>query len=260
MKNNLGICGSWCLWFSLAGIAAMPPATAAKAETIQYPIVSDVQLDSQSPTLNFGVSATAKAVVNGQDGSLAHAVFQIPSEVWNTPLESIVSAKVCFYAWKDQTLGRNVRLHPLARGFAEGTGNGAATGDGATWLSYDGTNLWDTAGGDYESGVWAEALKPSEGFGWFSWDISGASLWNNSNLRSFGAILKMGDESDPGYPNMPRAPFSSHESTSYPHPYVEITTGAVAVPEPATAAMLLAGGLLVAGVGFRRRHLPAVSR
>ena len=36
-------------------------------------------------------------------------------------------------------------------------------------------------------------------------------------------MLKMSDESDPGDPNMPRAPFTSSEGPASERPYVEVT-------------------------------------
>jgi len=56
---------------------------------------------------------------------------------------------------------------------------------------------------------------------WFSWDIT--PLWNNTDLRAFGAMLRMNDESDPGAANMPRAPFTSSEGAANERPYVEVT-------------------------------------
>lgn len=41
--------------------------------------------------------------------------------------------------------------YPLTRVLVEGTGNGTVSGDGATWLTHDGTNSWTTAGGDYDA-------------------------------------------------------------------------------------------------------------
>jgi len=230
------------------GAATTFAANAALADIVQYAITSDTQLDSRDPAFNFGLSTSAKVVVNGTDGSIARAVFQIPDEVWDTP-GTIVSAKVYFYVWNDQTLGRDVRLHPLTQEFVEGSGKGSATGDGATWLTRDGANAWNTAGGDYDPLVGVDAIKPSEGFGWFTWDIT--SLWNDTNLRSFGAILKMSDESDPEYPNQPRAPLTSSESTQYPCPYVEVSS----VPEPGSGMLFLAGNALLVGLILRRRRL-----
>lgn len=253
MKRIVKILRSCCLSVSVVAAGLGAAATASRADTItDYPITMETQIDSQAPTANFGAGTSAKVVVNGQDGSLARALFKVPDAAWSVSSAELVSAKVCFYLWADQTQGRDVRLHPLTEAFVEGTGSGAQTNDGATWYSRDGIQTWTTAGGDFDPGLFVDAVKPADGYGWFTWDIT--SLWDDPNLGAYGAILKMSDESDPGYPNMPRAPFTSHESTQYPHPYVEITT-VTAVPEPATGVMLLAGSLLALGaIRLRRRR------
>jgi hypothetical protein len=238
MKHSARTRSLWCLLFLLASVVVTALPTATQAETIQYSIVADAQIDSRDPDDNFGSESSAKVVVNGMDGSLARAVIQFPTEVWNTP-GTLVSAKIGFYVWADQTGDRNVRLHPLTQAFVESE---------VTWNSYDGTNSWTTPGGDYDANVYVDAVEPENGFGWFTWDIT--SLWDNANLRNIGAILKMGDESDPGYPNMPRAALTAHESDSYPHPYVEVIT----IAEPGTLAMLLAGSVLAVGTVLRRRR------
>lgn len=226
----------WCWLSLLAGVAVLIPETATRAETIQYPIVVDTQLDSQASTANFGASTSAKVVVNGNDGSLARALFQIPNEAWSQA-GSLASAKVYFHVWNDQTGERNVQLCPLTHAFVEGTGQGSGTADGATWLTYDGFNAWASPGGDFNSVLAVDGTALDDGDIWFTWDIT--SLWNNTDLRDHGAILMMSDESSPGAGIMPRAPFSSSESTGYPHPYLEITM----VPEPGAWLMLLAGGM-----------------
>lgn len=185
--------------------------------TEQYAITVDAQIDSRDPAFNYGVTTTAKVLVNGLDGSLVRTLFSLPPEIWAIHGEQLISAKVWFYVWFDQTGERTVRLHPLTRVFAEGTGDATISGDGATWLSSDGQTAWTTAGGDYDDGVYVDA---AEGGNWFSWDIT--ALWDNEELRSFGAILRMNDESDPGYANMPRAPFTSSEGPVNERPYVEI--------------------------------------
>ncbi|NLX12255.1 MAG: hypothetical protein GXY44_01195 [Phycisphaerales bacterium] len=201
---------SLCLCFGGKAVAAQPVIE-------QHAITIDAQIDSRDPTFNYGLSTTAKVLVNGLDGSLTRTLFAFPSEIWSIGHERLVSARVWFYVWFDQTGTRTVRLHPLTRVFAEGTGDATLSGDGATWLSSDGQTMWTTAGGDYDPGFYVDAV---EGGNWFSWDIT--ALWDNEGLRSYGAILKMNDESDPGYPNMPRAPFTSSEGPANERPYVEI--------------------------------------
>ena len=215
--------------------AALVPAT-GRAATVQYPILIDTQIDSRDPDINFSTDDNVKVVVNGMDGSLARAVFELPAAALAVPLSSITSVTVGYYVWNDQTEDRTVRLLPLTQSFDVST---------ATWNTYDGTSAWATLGGDFDTGMYVDAMEPAGGSGFFTWDIT--SMWSDANLRTNGAILMMDDESDPGATNMPRAPFSSAESGGDPTPYVEITT----VPEPGTCVALLVGSVL-AWSGLRR--------
>jgi len=210
-----------CLYLVTLSVSAglLMPGTPVKADIIEtFAIDVDTYIDSRAPTYNYGVAATAKVVVNGTDGSLARALFKLPDDIWSISEDQLVSAKVWFYVWMDRTADRTVTLHPLIRGFSEGTGDGTSSGDGATWQTYDGSNSWTCSGGDYDCCVFVDAVESAN---WFSWDIT--SLWNNTNLRSFGAMLAMNDESDPGYTNIPRAPFTSSDGPANERPYVEVT-------------------------------------
>lgn len=189
----------------------------ANPNTITLTINTDTYIDSRDPTYNFGVSTTAKVVVNGIDGSLTRTLFELPSEIWSISEGQLISAKVWFYVWWDQTGNRTVRLHPLTGKLVEGTGDGTSSGDGATWGTSNGTDGWTNSGGDYDPNTFVDAVESAN---WFSWDI--AAFWNNPSLRSFGAILRMNDESDPGYPNMPRAPFTSSDGPANERPYIEV--------------------------------------
>ena len=206
-----------------AGAAFLALTTLAHAAPVTqtFPIDVDTYVDSQSPTTNYGLSGTTKVVVNGNDGSLARGLFQVPAAAWAISSADLISAKVWFWTFKDNTGSRNVRLEPLTRSFGE---------TGANWQTADGVTPWTTPGGDFDAASGVEAVK---GANWFSWDIT--PLWNNTNLRSFGAILRMNDETNPGAGNMPRAPFNSSDNTAS-LPYVEVTY----TPEPATLVGLLA--------------------
>jgi hypothetical protein len=192
------------------------PVKASIVET--FTIDVDTYLDSRDATNNYGVATTVKVLVNGTDGSLARAVFELPDDIWSISEDQLISAKVWFYVWMDRTADRTVTLHPLIRGFAEGTSDGTPSGDGATWQTYDGSNPWTCTGGEYDSSILVDAVESAN---WFSWDIT--ALWNNPLLRSFGGMLKMNDESDPGSPNIPRAPFTSSDGPANERPYIEVT-------------------------------------
>jgi len=206
--------------FMVSGFAGLfmqaAPVKAASVKT--FAIDVDTYLDSRDPTYNYGVATTAKVLVNGTDGTLARALFKLPDGVWSISEDQLISVKVWFYVWMDRTAERTVTLHPLIRGFVEGTGDGTPSGDGATWQTYDGSNSWTCTGGDYDSSVFVNAVESAN---WFSWDIT--ALWDNTNLRSFGAMLKMNDESNPGSSNIPRAPFTSSDGPANERPYIEVT-------------------------------------
>jgi hypothetical protein len=210
-----------CLYlFTLSvSIGLFMLATSLEADIVEtFPIDVDTYIDSRDPIFNYGVGTTAKVVVNGTDRSVARVLFRLPDSIWSISEGQLISAKIWFYVWMDRTADRAVTLHPLIRGFAEGTGDGTLSGDGATWQTYDGTNWWTFTGGDYDCRFFIDAVKSKN---WFSWDITG--LWNNADLRSFGAMLRMNDESDPGSSNMPRAPFTSSDGPANERPYVEVT-------------------------------------
>ena len=240
MNGAKMILHSWRLSVVAIGVGILVPTTLTHAQVLQtYAIDVDGQIDGLYPQNNYGVDVSAKVVVNGSAGqeSLARVLFEMPDEIWSIPSTDIVAAKVRFYVWKDQTIDRNVRLHPLTRGFLEGTGDDYESGDGATWQTYDGTNAWTNPGGDYDTGLFVDAVVDVEGevAKWFTWDIT--SLWENTDLRSFGATLRMDNESYQGAEGMPRAPFTSSDGALDGRPYVEVTC----VPEPAAIVMLIVG-------------------
>ncbi len=194
----------------------------AQTVTETFFLDTDAAIDSRTPTTNYGGSSTAKVVVNGDDGSVVRVLLGIPSDVWSIPKAQIDSATLHFYTWQDSTGDRTVNLHPLTTGFVESA---------ATWETYDGANDWSSPGGDFDLGAVVTAV---EGTNWFTWDL--LPLWGDTNLRTFGALLKMDDESNPGAEEMPRAPFTSSDGPQNERPYVEVT---YTVPEPGSLALLL---------------------
>jgi len=210
-------CLYWVAFSVAAGLSML--ATPVKADTVKtLPVDVDTYIDSRDATFNWGVGTSGKVVVNGADESLTRVLFQLPDSLWSIPEDQLISVKVWFYVFQDRTADRTVTLYPLIRGFAEGKGSGTASGDGATWQTCDGKKPWTCTGGDYDPRAFVDAVEAKN---WFSWDVT--SLWNNTNLRAFGAMLRMNDESYAGAASMPRAPFTSSEGAATERPYVEVT-------------------------------------
>ena len=229
-------------------VSQRPYVRVVFAAPLSFAIADDAYLDSRSSNAgsNYGAATTVKTLINSSDASVCRGLFRLPPEIGLYDPADVVSAKVFFYVWQDNTADRNVTLYPLTRSFAEGTGNGATNADGATWATCDGTNAWTAAGGDFDAGfpvagVKEPILDESYHDRFFSWDI--APLLTNavarSNLLAHGALLMI-DEAPVPATGMPRAPFTSSDDLGYaaayrPHLDVKVVVRTPAVPQIAVA-------------------------
>ena len=202
-----------------------PYVQVTMAAQVAFSITTDVYMDSRSSATNYGAAKTVKTVINSSDGSICRGLFQLPSEISIYPTDQVAKAVVRFYVWQDNTTNRNVTLFPLTRSFAEGTGNGSASGDGATWYTCDGLNAWTNAGGDFDEnfpviGLKGPVLNTDNNDRFFTWDIT--PLLTNDTARTelltYGALLRI-DESPVPASGMPRAPFTSSDDLSYRSEY-----------------------------------------
>lgn len=213
---------------SSEGAAGQTPyVEVTMAAHVSIPIATDTFLDSRNSNTgkNYGAATAVKTVVNSSDGSVCRGLFQLPPEISLYSTDQLARATVVFYVWQDNTTNRNVTLFPLTHSFVEGTGNGAANADGATWSTCDGTNAWTNAGGDFDTnypvvGVKGDILDTNMNDRFFSWDLS--ALLTNSQARqellNYGALLQI-DELPTPSSGMPRAPFTSSDDLSYADGY-----------------------------------------
>lgn len=236
----------------------------ALALTVDLPITVDTHVDSRTSNgadnWNFGADHTDKVVVNSQDTptSLCRALFQLPENLWVYSDEQIVSAKVVFYVWQDNTGDRGVTLYPLATNFVQGSGSKyeqPSPVDGATWWTRDGTNAWTTPGGDFDTnfpiaGVKEDILDESAHDRFFHWDFT-ALLHNataRAELQACGAFLMIDELPYPSSGTQYWAAFtSSHDPAYQPpyQPYVELEI----IPTPVVPFQLIcSNGLVSIGI------------
>ena len=211
----------WPARIFLAGLLAA--AGIARAADLRLPIDVDTYLDSAGPATNFGAATTVKVLI-GSNGSAGRGLFRLPTEVGQYPTGKLAKVEVCFYVFSDQTAGRAIRLYPLTRPFAEGTG--AIPADGATWNTSDGANAWTAAGGDFDVNFPVVGVAGDDGF--FRWDVAAllAEPAARSNLLANGALLQI-EESPLPPSGTPRAPFTSSEgTTASQRPYVHVAFAA----------------------------------
>ena len=240
---------AYAAFTSSEGAAAERPyVVCSLAAARTFPLATDTYLDSRSANAakNYGAATTIKVLINSSDASVCRGLFQLPPELGLYNSGEIASAKIFCYVWQDNTTNLNITLYPLTRPFAEGTGNGTAPADGATWATADGTNAWTTAGGDFDTnfpvvGIKEEILDPDLHDRFLSWDI--APLLTNdiarSNLLANGALLMI-DEVPVPATGMPRAPFTSSDDLTYaaeyrPHMDVKVVLRTPEVPDVSIA-------------------------
>lgn len=107
---------------------------------------------------------------------------------------------------------------------------------GATWKKYDGTNTWNTKGGDYDSAVAGSFL--ANGTGWKSMDITAAAqAWVSGAQPNYGLILLSAPS-----PNGSENKYYSSDKGGEPHPkltikyYCACGTSCATTPAPSCEA------------------------
>ena len=245
-----------CLQAALVVLGIAFLGLSAQAQTFVTNITTTTYLDSRvsNQANNYGEAHTVKALIDSDvtsDGSICRGLFQFPPQLWSYSPGDIVSASVSFYVWQDNTGTRNVTLYPLTRRFVQGTGYGTYPPNGATWLTYDGTNSWTNPGGDFDPGcsvvgVKEPVLDPDENNRFFSWDIT-ALLQNSpsrAELQNYGAILRI-DETPVSTGGFLGAPFTSVYDPAYTPAYwpsLQLTV------RPTMFNVVISGGAISFGI------------
>jgi len=144
---------------------------------IVQPADKDTLLNLTLPTYNYGISSLLSlrdTNLNAQRTILEFDISGLPAGA------TLVSAtlQIYYYGYDTGTgnidpVGKTAWAYKQTRAnWAEGTSTGAESGDGATWNTYDGTNNWTTAGGDFVTSnpAGGSTIFPAS-FGWMSWDV-----------------------------------------------------------------------------------------
>jgi hypothetical protein len=158
----------------------------------------DTAIRSSFSTYNYGADNnvyTGYLIGTVRRGLFLADLSSIPSG------STISSATLSLYLRSIASGDNTVSGYRSKRAWLEGTGTGNATGDGATWATYNGTNSWQTAGGmganDAESdAITARATTVAEGVGSkaFTLDTAKVSGWVDGTFANNGLLLKSGTE------------------------------------------------------------------
>jgi len=163
------------------------PVYTAVTTTVLQPGAAgeDLWLDASNPTWNFGVDSAMRANNNNRNILIRFDLSAISSG------SKVTSATLDLYLENLGGTGDTVmNIHRVTQSWQEGTGSGSATGDGATWNSYDGSGLWSAPGGDYDPSVAASATV-STSSGIYSWDVTAlVNIWAGGIVANEGLLLR----------------------------------------------------------------------
>ncbi len=164
----------------------------------------DGYVDANNTTSNHGAGSTLRIdqVTGNTLGLLRFDVSFLPpgTRIDKAQLELYVDANASTDAQAQ------VAVHRALTAWSEGTGDGAASGDGATYATADGVTAWSWAT-NHDSTPTAQAAIGSA-TGWQTWDITGlAAGWVSRNVANHGMVLKGN-----GFVN--RLDFASSDSTT----------------------------------------------
>jgi hypothetical protein len=248
--------------WALAAVAWIGLGTTAWADIIKLDKVAYID---GAYNENLGAQSTIKNVVNSSThtgvtaGSVTRSLLGMPSII--VP-DGMAIASVTLNLWctqynkNSETTNFSMAISPLTHNWVEGTGTkGGGSLSGVTWNTYDGTNPWTTAGGDYDSSVSVVAASTPVINSWTTFDLT--SIWSNVDLQSYGALLTVSPEDGTLVPSGQwiTETFASDDWVNNPgtdyNPYISVTF--VAVPEPAAVIILITGCGAAATIVFRRR-------
>jgi hypothetical protein len=119
-------------------VVLQPAAAAGKDTKIWY--------DNDTNNLNFGVN---QYCASGYFSSTNTSRQLIQFDLSSLPDDAIiVNAVYALTVGVDYaSASRTHAIYRMKQAWVEGTGSASETNDGATWLTYDGSNSWTTAGG-----------------------------------------------------------------------------------------------------------------
>ncbi len=172
--------------------------------TAGYDGARDTHLYQYSPTYNYGVSTPLlidSDEPSQQDNYDVSALLYW--DISSIPAGSTISSAsitVNVENVTDATPGFN--LYAMLQGWTEGTGNGSATGNGATWNTYDGTNAWPGGAGGAgasDRGTTALANLAPTSTGSYQVTLNASALavlegWVNTPAGNNGFMIHAGTE------------------------------------------------------------------
>jgi hypothetical protein len=218
--------------------------TVSSCSTVNLEAADDTYMSGYNTSNNYGTSTTLKAT-NNSSGTNRGSLFK-----WNVSsipsTATVSSASIALYV--STSSSQTYNLYNMRRVWVEGTGASSETDDGATWLTYDGTNSWGTSGAAnttsdrYNTNLWGAGTSSfsSTGTKTVSLNSDGISVvqgWIAGSTSNYGVTMQ-NYSSTSGSDDLQ---FASSENTSYAGPTLNITyCASTTTPTIATSGSLSA--------------------
>jgi hypothetical protein len=163
--------------------------------TVNLEAVDDLYLSGANTTNNYGASTTLK---------VSYSTSYPRGDLFKWDLSSIPSGATISNAsltlYVSSSAAATYPLYAMRQSWVEGTGTGSASGDGATWKTYDGTHDWGTNGAAnttsdrYDTNLWLPIQRVSHQMVPNSClNSSGVSVvqgWLNGTLPNYGLTMQ----------------------------------------------------------------------
>lgn len=126
----------------------------------------DAHIDNFYDTRNFG--GTDYLQVSSDKGWTTRSLLRF--EPGAVPAGARIMSAQLQLKLKSVKTGGTISVHRPQRNWVEGTKVGGGVADGANWFTYDDSNSWSSAGGDYDEAVSSTSI--SSGDSWVAFDIT----------------------------------------------------------------------------------------
>ncbi|MCE1252216.1 MAG: DNRLRE domain-containing protein [Anaerolineae bacterium] len=200
---------------------------AANCNTVNKEAIDDTYLSGANTSNNYGITTTLK-ITNNNNGTKRGSLWKW--DVSDIPVgATISSASISIYVSTSSTQTYN--LYNMRRAWLEGTENSASTKkDGASWLTYNGTNTWGTEGATnittdrYDTNLWEAGTSSFSSAVSSTVNLNAAGIaavqsWVNNPAVNYG-VTAQNYSSTTGSDDLQ---YASSENTSNSGPTLNIT-------------------------------------
>jgi hypothetical protein len=138
---------------------------------------NDTYISDFTPTINYGLG---DALVLETTLELRRMLIQF--NLSGVPNGNIIDADVWLYRYGGHiNIGAITNVSRITQNWTE---------TDATWNTYDGSNSWTNAGGDYNTTVESTTTVVAGVNSWYSWDITNLTkAWKNGTYQNYGMIF-----------------------------------------------------------------------